>query len=42
MTHCGLETAKTFFLISAAIWNNNGDTVTLRDGNGTLIDDYSY
>ena len=26
----------------SAIWNNSGDTATLRDGNGTLIDDYSY
>jgi hypothetical protein len=24
------------------IWNNGGDTATLRDGNGTLIDEYSY
>jgi hypothetical protein len=26
----------------SAIWNNGGDTATLRDGNGALIDDYSY
>jgi hypothetical protein len=26
----------------SAIWNNGGDTATLRDANGTLIDDYSY
>jgi hypothetical protein len=26
----------------SAIWNNSGDTATLRDGIGTLIDDYSY
>jgi hypothetical protein len=26
----------------SAIWNNGGDTAYLRDGNGTLIDDYSY
>jgi len=25
-----------------AIWNNDGDTATLRDGYGTLIDEYSY
>ena len=25
----------------SAIWNNGGDTATLRDGNGTLIDEYS-
>jgi hypothetical protein len=24
------------------IWNDNGDTATLRDGNGTLIDRYTY
>jgi hypothetical protein len=26
----------------SAIWNNTGDNATLRDGNGILIDDYSY
>ena len=26
----------------AAIWNNSGDTATLRDGNGTLVDMYTY
>lgn len=25
-----------------AIWNNTGVTATLRDGSGTLIDEYSY
>ena len=27
---------------SSAIWNNGGDTAYLRDGNGTLIAEYSY
>jgi hypothetical protein len=26
----------------AGIWNNTGDTATLRDANGNFIDDYSY
>jgi competence protein ComEC len=26
----------------SAIWNNSGDTAYLRDGNGTLIDTYTY
>jgi predicted ATPase with chaperone activity len=26
----------------SAIWNNSGDTATLKDGNGTLIDEYGY
>jgi hypothetical protein len=26
----------------SAIWNNGGDTAYLRNGNGTLIDEYSY
>ena len=26
----------------SAIWNNTGDTAALKDGNGTLIDEYSY
>ncbi len=26
----------------SAIWNNTGDTATLRDSNGSLIDDYNY
>ena len=26
----------------SAIWNNTGDTAYLRDGNGTMIDEYSY
>jgi competence protein ComEC len=26
----------------SAIWNNTGDTAYLRDGNGTLIDTYTY
>jgi hypothetical protein len=26
----------------SAIWNNSGDTATLRDGNGTVVDSYTY
>lgn len=26
----------------SAIWNNGSDTATLKDGNGTLVDEYSY
>jgi len=26
----------------SAIWNNGGDMATLRDGNGMVIDTYSY
>jgi hypothetical protein len=27
---------------TAQIWNNEGDTAFLRDGDGNLVDDYSY
>jgi len=26
----------------AAVWNNTGDTAYLRDGEGELVDSYSY
>ena len=41
----GEELVMTYweqFWSGKAIWNNTGDTATLRDDVGTLIDEYSY
>lgn len=46
-TGCGTNTATKLYWCSSgytcnAIWNNDGDTLFLRDGDGNLIFDYSY
>ncbi len=40
----GEDTATAYFHgATQAIWNNDGgDTATLRDASGSLVDEYSY
>lgn len=43
-TGCGTDTATELYwcYTSSAIWNNSGDTATLKDKQGAVIDSYSY
>lgn len=42
-TKCGANTATDLYQCSGnSIWNNDGDTATLRDNNGTVVDVYTY
>lgn len=43
-TGCGQNTATDIYWYKEgyAVWNNDGDTVFLFDGSGSLVSEYSY
>jgi len=43
-TGCGQNTATDIYWCKEgyAVWNNDGDTVFLFDGSGSLVSEYSY
>lgn len=45
ITGCGTNTADSLYGCkggSSAVWNNDGDTIYLKDAQGNLVDQYSY
>lgn len=43
MDHFSIDKHSGFTYGSkSVIWNNGRDTATLRDGNGTVVDMYTY
>ena len=42
-TGSGTNTSTDLYWGSGnAVWNNTGDTATLKDDTGTLVDEYTY
>ena len=39
---CGTDSATELYWCTGAVWNNDGDTATLRDTDNSIVDTFTY